>query len=123
MWLAIKRTFYSLVAMLSVFYFNISSAIDAWLNKGTWADNPGWANNIETTVENILTWVISFLYLIAVIFGIYAWFRILTAWWDEEKVKKWKTTLINVAIWIIVIFLVSVVIRWLIQVLSSDAVT
>ena len=47
-------------------------------------------------------------------FALYGGFQILTAGWDEEKVKKWKTTLINAVIGLIVIFLASQIISWIV---------
>ncbi len=67
--------------------------------------------------EVIVVWlgyITGFLYLIAVIYGMWGGFNILTAAWDEEKVKKWKTTLINAVIGLVVIFLVSTIIRLII---------
>jgi hypothetical protein len=45
---------------------------------------------------------------------LYGGFQILTAGGDEEKVKKGKTTLIQAVIGLIVIFLASNIIRWVI---------
>ncbi len=80
----------------------------------------GW--NLAATIENAVAFLVGFLYLIAVIYGIYGGFLILTAAGDEERVKKGKTTLIHAVLGIIVIFLASTVIRFVIDALSNQSV-
>ena len=43
--------------------------------------------------------------------GIYAFYKIITSWWDEEWSKKWKTIIIQAIIWFIVIKLASIVVK------------
>jgi hypothetical protein len=44
---------------------------------------------------------------------IYGGFNILTAAWDEEKVKKGKTILMQAIGWLIVVFIANSVIWWI----------
>lgn len=85
-----------------------ATALENW----TWTDFIG-------TVQNIISYAAWLLYLIAVVFALYGWFQILTAWGDDGKVKKGKTTLINAAIWLAAIFLASTIINWVIGLFAS----
>lgn len=61
--------------------------------------------NLYWVVQEYMAFILGFLYIIATIYGIYWWYQIFTAWDDDEKVKKWKTIIIQACIWIVVIFL------------------
>jgi len=62
--------------------------------------------NINDTVKIIassikyLTWFVGIVTMLLIIF---AWFNILTSSWDEAKVKKWKSTIKYIIIWIALI--------------------
>ncbi len=97
---------------------------DCWINN--WI-NVVW-NNVDWIVtdqaassyfQNIVNYLLWFIYLIAVALIIYAWFNLLTWVWDEEKAKKSKTMIIYVIIWIAIIFLASPIIKFVIQVLDN----
>lgn len=108
-----------------IWYLFIISSTFASMNL--WGDkiDPGlkwWNDNLEKTVENVFTYLLTFLYLVSIILAVYAWFVILTSAWNEDRVKKWKSILVFVAVWIIIIFLASTFIRWLIKVLQSDEI-
>ena len=55
-------------------------------------------------IQKIIVYLLRFITLIAVIYIIYAWFRILTSSWEDEVVKAQKKTIIYVIVWIIVIW-------------------
>ncbi len=55
-----------------------------------------------------------YLSLVAVMYGIWGGFQIVTAGGDEEKVKKGRTILIQVVIGIIVIWLAGSVVQWVV---------
>jgi len=60
-------------------------------------------NNASWLVWNILqiiNWMNSFIWVITILLIIYAWFNILFSAWDEEKIKKAKSTLIYIVIWL-----------------------
>ena len=57
----------------------------------------------ELTV-NWIVYLMWFLYLVSIVYWLYWAWHILTAWGDDEKVKKWKTIIIRAVIWIVVIF-------------------
>lgn len=65
-----------------------------------------------------VTWIISkfawFLMIIAIVLWIYGWFEIMSAAWDDKKVAKWKTIITQAVIWLIVIFLASSIVQFVI---------
>ncbi len=77
-------------------------------------------SDLVFTLDNILGFIIGLFYFVSIVFAIYAWFTILTSGGDEEKVKKWKNILIYVVIWLVVIFLSSQLIRFVISVMSDS---
>jgi len=82
---------------------------DCWLNP--WIEETKKINNLKTSwdasgyVKSIVVYLLWFVYLIAVILIIYAWFNLLTWIGDEEKAKKSKTMILYVIVWIVIIFL------------------
>lgn len=112
----LKLAFLSTVALHSYSVY----AIDVTRSKNTTAGDNGNSTNFVWTLDNILGYVIGLLYFIAVVFALWGGFQILTAGGDEEKVKKGKTTLIQAVIGLIVIFLASSIIRWVVQ-LGTDS--
>ena len=100
----IKTTAYSAVALSSVAFSNVSAAIDPGKNKVSGWVKGNWDTDISSAINNFLTYILLFLGLIAMVLFLWAGFNILTAAWDEEKVKKGKTTMIQAAIWLFVIF-------------------
>lgn len=104
-------------------------AVDETGTAGTvfWIDKvdeglQNWWDDLVGTINNIMWYIIGLFYFIAVAFGIYAGFTILTGAGDEEKMKKWKNILIYVVVGLVVIFLASSIIRWVIATLSDTSV-
>ncbi len=97
-------------------------AVNFWLERVDdslkWADIEN-ADQAVWSITNLVAYLVWFFYLIAVIFGIYAGFLIMTSWGDDEKVKKWKNIFIYVIIGLIVVFLASTVIRFVVDALGS----
>ncbi len=84
-------------------------------------------DNIKTgdlvgTLDLMLGYFIGLLYFVAVLFALYGGFMILTAGGDEEKVKKGKTTLIQAVIGLVVIFLASQIVSWVISIFTACGV-
>ncbi len=74
-----------------------------WKVKDIYDDSDSkWASDY---LQDIVIYLLWFLYFVWVIIIIYAWFVILTANWDEEKVSKAKKIILYVIIGMIVIFL------------------
>ena len=114
-----EKYFYTLIGFFSI-------------DKTFAADDFFWTDKIEvdfknndigllTNINNIAWYIIGLLYFIAVVFAVYWWFKILTSWWDDEKVKKWKNIIIYVIIWLIVIFLASQFIHWIMNTMDETA--
>jgi hypothetical protein len=55
-----------------------------------------------------------FLGIVAVIYGIYGGFLILTAGGEDDKVKKGKSIIIQVSIGLVIIFLANSLVQWVI---------
>ena len=60
-----------------------------------------------------------YLSILAVCYGIYGGFQIVTAGGDEEKVKKGRTILIQVGIGIIVIWLAGSIVKWVVGLVGA----
>lgn len=77
------------------------------------------SNDLITTIDNLLWYFVWLLYFVSIIFWLYWWFMVLTSWWDEEKVKKWKNIVIYMILWLIIIFLVSQLVNFIITLMSD----
>ncbi len=110
-----KKSFYWLVWGVSLFQTTVTeAAINLWGDKVQ--DWMKWStDSVDQSVQFLITAALAFLYLIAVVYWLWGGFNILTAGWDEEKVKKWKTIIIHAIVWLIVIWLVGSVIQWVVQ--------
>lgn len=100
----------SLVALQS----QVTNAIDFGeqrVEAGLQGDSRGADSAVQTLISNAIT----FLYLVAVVYALWGGFQILTAGGDEEKVKKGKTILVQAVIGLIVIFLASSIINWVVN--------
>jgi len=96
---------------------------ECWLEW--WINAIKQINDLETQqtasefIQSITAFILWFVYLIAVILIIYAWFNLLTWVWDEEKAKKSKTMISYVIIWILIIFLAWPIVEFIIQMLNN----
>lgn len=68
----------------------------------------------DQAIQNIIGNFTTFLYLVAVMFALWGGFQILTAGGDDGKVSKGKTILIQAGLGLVVIFLASSIIEWLV---------
>lgn len=109
------KSFYSILWIILLTQ-NIVSASAFDVTSNSEAGKLKWNSwdNMVTIIESIVAYVVWLLYLIAVIVVLYWGFLILTAGWDEEWVKKWKKAIVNGAIWLVVIFLASSLVTWLV---------
>lgn len=122
----IKNGFYACTgfALLS-----LNSVNAAWVGWGIdfWGSNEvdwglRWTEaEADQVIEGWVQYLVWFLYLVAFIMMVYWAFNILTAAWDEEKVKKWKTILIQAVAWMIVVFIANSIIQWLLVWLFGSA--
>lgn len=63
-----------------------------------------WEKRIDILIADWVTYLLSFLFLISIVYWLYWAWNIFSAMSDEEKVKKWKTIIIRACIWLVVIF-------------------
>ncbi len=90
----------------------------AAINFGGWNvqwNVSGTSNTADTAIQNLVGNAMLFLGILAVMFGLYGGFLILTAAWEDDKVKKGKTILIQVAIGLVVIFLANSIVQWVLS--------
>lgn len=107
------------ILWILLFSVNQTFAMDFWLNRVD-ARLQWWQWDFIQVAMNIISYLVWLIYIIAIVLWIYAWFQILTSWWDDWKVKKWKQTLIYVVVWLAVLLLSSVIINWTINTLSDE---
>lgn len=74
-------------------------------------------------IQDVINYLLWFITLIAILYVIYAGFRILTAAWDDETVGKQKKTILYVAIGIIVIWLAWSIVKWVVWVVTAPPST
>lgn len=69
----------------------------------------------DTTIQNLIGNAMLFLAILAVCYGIYGGFQILTAGGDENKVKTGRTILFQVALGLVVIFLANSIVQFVLS--------
>ncbi len=111
---AIKRSIYGLVAWVTLAQTAITRAdIDTWMgninSNVVWTDAP-----LDQAIQSLMVTSMKYLSVLAVLYGLWWGFHILTAAWDEDKVKKWKTIIVHTVIWLVVIWLVGSIVRWVV---------
>ena len=91
-------------------------SLSGWIQQ-VWT-NLNW---IETTrtfsqyIQDIVAYLIGFLFFIALIYVLYAWFKILVSSWEEEEIKKSKSIISYVIIWIVIIFLAYSIVNFIMK--------
>lgn len=88
----------SIVSSFAIFWFE---NVKDWLKWDIIKD----PNKIEWWIIDIVWYLLNYIYIIAFIWILWSGFQIMTAAWDDEKVKTWKNRIIYVFVWIVVIFL------------------
>jgi hypothetical protein len=106
----IQKGFYSLVGLAATTASVLAGPFDG---KAVTIGGTS-QNSAEVTVQNLIDRALMFLSIVAVLYGIWGGFQIITAGGDEEKVKKGRTILIQVVIGIIVVWLAGSVVKWVV---------
>ncbi len=121
---AITKTSYGVAGIVLSSIANLS----ALASDPTWTF---WVNKASTTSQNLenrplseavqyyVNFLMTFLYLVAVLYALWGGFLILTAGGEDEKVKKGKTILIQWGLWLLVIWLAGTIVKWILSVLVS----
>lgn len=105
----IQKVGYATLA--SALLVNQSFAAITFDNNKIQSGLKGDENTADQTIQTLITRAMIFLALIAVCYGLYGGFLMLTAGGEEDKVKKGKTILIQVALGLIVIFLANSIVQ------------
>ena len=69
--------------------------------------NCGFTQDISSGVQiiiSIINWLNWFVAIVVVIMILYTWARILLSAWDEDTLKKSKSSLVYIAIWLFILF-------------------
>lgn len=121
----VKKSIYSTVWAVSALQIAISNAWwGGWMNfNPTWVQGwVKWTNNTaDVAVQNLIGKLATFLTILAVMYALYWGFNILTAWGEEDKVKKGKTILTQALLWLVVIWLSYSIVSWLITLILPSA--
>ena len=116
----VKNGFYGAAWIALIGLNSANAAVDLWGwnvdSRLKWTET-----TIDKVIQNWLAYLVTFLYLVAIIMMIWWAFNVLTAGGDEEKEKKWKTILMQAVAWIIVVFIANSVISWVITWLFGAA--
>ncbi|MDD2487819.1 MAG: hypothetical protein PHS92_05645 [Candidatus Gracilibacteria bacterium] len=84
--------------------------------EGAIQDNvKGTDNTADAAIQDVVGNVMLFIGILAVMYGIYGGFLILTAGGKEDGVKKGKTIIFQSIFGIVVIFLANSIVQWLLD--------
>ena len=119
-------------------FVNASFFWDSWRDLKTWicenwecslskwiSKSKVWIIGIETErwfsdyVQDIVAYALKFLYMIAVIMIIYAWYLLLVSAWNFDEMSKAKNNIVLVLLWIIVIYLADSIVNFLVDAISK----
>lgn len=75
--------------------------IEAWLTFVYWWNISNW-KDIFKTIANLLLFLAP---PIAIFFLTLAWYYYITSNWDEEKMKKWKSIVVNTMLWTVILLI------------------
>lgn len=92
---------------------------DGWFWVSNWVN---WIDVPKTNDQNvndealiivtkIVDRILSLTSVIAIIIFTIWWYKVITAWWDDSKVKSWYKFIKNAIIWILIIWLTRGIIR------------
>ncbi|MBW7954331.1 hypothetical protein H3C61_00760 [Candidatus Gracilibacteria bacterium] len=109
----------SSLATLNTFAQGGASETTFGVNKATTTSQNLENRSLPEAVQFYVNFLMTFLYLIAVMFALWGGFQILTAGGDDDKVKKGKTILIQGAMGLLVIWLAGTIVKWVLSVLVA----
>ena len=88
-----EKLLYSIFAMIFVWFIEAWKQVAMW-----WANGWGWIKEASVVFSKAIDMALLFAGPVAMIFLTYAWYIYITANWDDEKVKKAKSIIINTLI-------------------------
>jgi hypothetical protein len=92
-----------------------------WTNSSE--NSSTWDQRLLGTVKKAINRVLWMLSLIALVLCLRWWFQMLTAMWDDWKVKKWTKVLTHAAIWLAVIWLSWIFVTFIFYLINNAATT
>jgi hypothetical protein len=118
-----KKVLYSLVGLAGTTAgtFAAGATTDFGLNKVTGMTGSSANTDISTTIISLINNAMLYISLLALVYGIWAGFQMLTAGGDEEKVKKGRTIIIQVIIGIVVIVLAGSIVKFIVELAVSGS--
>lgn len=116
-----KKSFYTILGTLFLTQTALTHAAIDFDKEAIDDGIQGTSDTADVAVQKLVGTISTFLAIVAVLFGIYGGFLILTAAWDEEKVKKGKTILVQAILGLVVIWIASSVITWIVGVLGDSS--
>lgn len=102
-----------------------------WSDWKCWLD--GWVNAVKDVnviegdqkasvyIQNVISYVLTFLAILSVLIIIYSWFNILISAWDDDKVSNSKKIIIYAIIWLVIIFLAYPITSFILQIFTDTA--
>jgi len=111
----IQKVWFSAIAVLAWIWQAF-----AWIDTGLGKINQSvkWnENSLDVVIQGYVSALMGFLWLLAVLLIIYWGFIILTAAWDDGKVKKGKTIMFQAALGLFVIFIAYSLVSWIVWIL------
>lgn len=96
----------------------VDDGIDAVRDSIQWSETQKPASQY---IQDIVNYVLTFMAIVGVLYIIYAWFNILTAAGDDEKVSNSKKTITYVAIGLVVMFLAASIINFIFSIFDNAA--
>lgn len=96
----------------------------AWVNEvKDMVENAETDKPLSEYIQDVIVYLLTFLSIIAVIYIIYAWLRILLWWWNDDAVKNSRKTILHVVIWIAIIWLAYSIVAFIIDIFYTASKT
>lgn len=92
--------------------------LENWIKITTWIDDIEKERPASEYIQDMVNYILTFLWIVAVIFIIYAWFNLLTSQWDDDKVSSSKKTIIYASLGLILIFLSYPIFTFIVDILN-----
>lgn len=109
-----RKFIYSFIWLLWLWTSSVNAAMNFGTNKVS--TEIQWSTETwDVAIQKLIVNVTMFLYLVAVVFGLWWGFLILTAGWKEDNVKKWRTVIIQALLGLVVIWLASSIVWFVVK--------
>lgn len=92
--------------------------LQQWIEQVKGIDGLVTDRKASVYVQDIVKYLLGFLYLFGVVLIIYAWFQLVVWAWSDDKVKTSKNIIIYVVIGIVIIFLAGPIVNFILKILS-----